>query len=50
MFYLRARGVDKDRARALLVYAFCAEVLEKITNDRAREELEGLLFTRLGVE
>jgi Fe-S cluster assembly protein SufD len=44
MFYLRSRGVPQKQARALLVYAFAAEVFEKITIDSVREPLEKLLF------
>lgn len=47
LFYLRARGVPAAQAKALLVYAFAAEVLEKITVDAAREALEHLLYDRL---
>jgi Fe-S cluster assembly protein SufD len=47
LFYLRARGVPKEQAQALLVYAFAAEVLEKISIDGVREALEKVLFQRL---
>lgn len=47
LFYLRARGVPKKQAEALLVYAFAAEVLEKITVASAREALEAVLFAKL---
>ena len=48
MFYLRSRGIPEAHAKALLVYAFAAEVLEKLTVPEARAALEGLLFERLG--
>ncbi len=44
MFYLRSRGLPKNQARALLVYAFAAEVFEKMTIPSVREPLEKLLF------
>lgn len=47
LFYLRARGVPKAQAESLLVYAFAAEVLEKITVDEVREILEKALFDKL---
>ena len=47
MFYLRSRGIPKQEAQALLVYAFAAEVLEKITIREAKDSLEKLLFTKL---
>lgn len=48
MFYLRARGVPEAQARALLVYAFAAEVLEKISIEPLRVALEATLFEKLG--
>ncbi len=40
LFYLRARGIDKDKARALLLYAFASEVVNKIKLKPFRELLE----------
>ena len=50
LFYLRARGVPKKQAESLLVYAFAAEVFEKVTVKDAKDALEALLFARLGTE
>jgi Fe-S cluster assembly protein SufD len=50
LFYLRSRGVPLKQARALLVYAFAAEVLEKISIDAVREALEKVLFDTLNAE
>ena len=47
MFYLRARGVEKSKAEALLVYAFAADVLEKIGVPSVKEALETRLFDKL---
>ncbi len=47
LFYLRARGIPKAEAQALLVYAFAAEVLEKITIESVRDGLEQVLFDKL---
>lgn len=47
LFYLRARGVEKSKAEALLVYAFAAEVLEKIGVESVKEALEARLFEKL---
>jgi Fe-S cluster assembly protein SufD len=47
LFYLRARGIPLAEAQGLLVYAFAAEVLEKITIDEVREKLEAALFEKL---
>lgn len=48
LFYLRSRGVPVNEAKALLVYAFAAEVLERIEIPGVREALERGLFARLG--
>lgn len=50
LFYLRARGLDKEQARALLLYAFAGEVLEKIKLEVLRTRLESVLAARLHQE
>ncbi len=47
MFYLRQRGLPRRDAQALLVYAFAAEVLEKISIPSVRDALEKVLFDKL---
>jgi Fe-S cluster assembly protein SufD len=47
MFYLQSRGIPKKQAEALLVYAFAAEVIEKIPVAAVRDALEKLLFEKL---
>lgn len=47
LFYLRARGIPKRQAQALLVYAFAAEVMEKISNEPLRHALEKALSDKL---
>ena len=49
MFYLRSRGIPEVEARALLVYAFAAEVIEKISIEPLRAELKRQMFEKLGV-
>jgi Fe-S cluster assembly protein SufD len=44
VFYMRSRGVPHARARSILVYAFAAEVLERIAVEAVRERLEADLF------
>jgi Fe-S cluster assembly protein SufD len=50
LFYLRARGVPEKEARALLVYAFAADVLERITIEPVKEALERELYRKLHEE
>ena len=47
MFYLRARGIPRAQAEGMLVYAFAAEVLEKISIEEVRLALEKALFAKL---
>jgi Fe-S cluster assembly protein SufD len=48
VFYLRSRGIPKAQAEALLIYAFAAEVLERISMRPVADALEKALFTKLG--
>jgi Fe-S cluster assembly protein SufD len=47
IFYLRARGVPNDVARALLLYGFAAENLERMRLQPIRRYVEGLVKDRL---
>lgn len=49
LFYLRARGVPEDEARALLVQAFLDEVFDGIREDELRAALIGRLHAKLGM-
>ena len=46
LFYLKSRGIGAENAKALLTYAFAAEVLETIENDPLRLALERAVFER----
>ena len=43
LFYLRARGIDFDRARALLLTAFAHDVVARVGIDPLREHLDTLV-------
>lgn len=47
VFYLRARGLDEFGAKALLLTAFASEVLNSVSNDALREELETKIQSKL---
>jgi Fe-S cluster assembly protein SufD len=47
IFYLRARGIGADTARRMLIHAFAGEIIERIRNAPAREELDKLVWDRL---
>ena len=47
LFYLRARGLSKDSARALLLYAFAIEVIESVKLEPLKNYLEQIISDRL---
>ncbi len=47
IFYLRTRGVSKDAARSLLIYAFAGESIGQVRVAPLRDRLQELLATRL---
>lgn len=48
LFYARSRGIAAAEAQRLLTYAFAAEVIEEVTLEPVRTELERLVRERLG--
>lgn len=50
LFYLMSRGMPRAQAQSILVYAFAAEVLELITMEEVKRDLERRLFDKLGVD
>ena len=48
LFYARSRGIAAAKAQRLLTYAFAAEVIEEVTLEPVRTELERLVRERLG--
>jgi Fe-S cluster assembly protein SufD len=47
LFYLRSRGISATIAKAMLLYAFAAEVLTPIQNETLKLYLDGLIAERL---
>jgi Fe-S cluster assembly protein SufD len=47
LFYLRSRGIGEREARALLTYAFAADLANRIRVPWVREEIEAFLGQRL---
>ncbi len=47
IFYLRSRGIGIETARQMLVYAFASSILDKITLEPVREQLERMLLGQL---
>jgi Fe-S cluster assembly protein SufD len=46
-FYLRSRGISESIAKAMLLYAFAADVLTPIKNEVLKSYLDGLIAERL---
>jgi Fe-S cluster assembly protein SufD len=47
LYYLMARGIPEKKARALLVHAFVAEIVEELDDEQLVEALEGVIGTWL---
>ncbi|WP_373495093.1 Fe-S cluster assembly protein SufD [Aquiflexum sp.] len=48
LFYLRARGLGKEQAKGMLLYAFAGEVLEHVSDESFKKYLTGIVQERLG--
>lgn len=47
MFYLKSRGIGEENARMLLMYAFAAEVINKISIEQLRIRIDDMIKKRL---
>ncbi|MBB3311999.1 Fe-S cluster assembly protein SufD [Rhizobium sp. BK196] len=47
LYYLMARGIPENKARAMLVNAFVAEIVEELEDEALVEALEGVISTWL---
>jgi len=47
LFYLRARGIDEDKARMMMMNAFAHEVVEQVTIEVLRNRVDELIEKRL---
>ena len=47
LFYLRSRGLSEDAARHLLVYAFAAEIVDRMKVEPVREYVTRALFQQM---
>jgi Fe-S cluster assembly protein SufD len=47
LFYLRTRGIHKDTARAMMLYAFAGEITDKIPHAGIREYIDMAITERL---
>jgi Fe-S cluster assembly protein SufD len=47
LFYLRARGIGHEQARAMLIHAFASDIIDRVTIEPLREALESQLLEQL---
>ena len=47
LFYMRARGIDKETARGLLIESFIAEAIEKVEHEALRDALQAMTVASL---
>lgn len=47
MFYLQTRGINKDTARAMMLYAFAGEILDNVKHTELKDYLDQLVSERL---
>ncbi len=47
LFYLQSRGISKETARAMMLYAFAAELLENVKNPVVKNYLDTVISERL---
>ena len=50
MFYLRARGIPKKEAKALLTFAFANNVLESVNIPSVKSKIKKIIANKLGVD
>lgn len=48
LFYLRARGLGKEQARGMLLYAFTGEVMDHISDEAFQNHIVNIVQNRLG--
>lgn len=50
LFYLKARGISEENAKALLLHAFAIDVLDQIKNEEIRDYADKLISERLSYD
>lgn len=50
LFYLRSRGIPKERAQSLLTYAFASDIVSRIKVDSVRAQLDQALLAEQALE
>jgi Fe-S cluster assembly protein SufD len=50
LFYLKARGISEQNAKALLLHAFAIDILDQIKNEEIRNYADELISERLSYD
>jgi Fe-S cluster assembly protein SufD len=50
LFYLKARGISEQKAKALLLHAFAIDILDQIQHEAIREYADKLISERLSFD
>lgn len=50
MFYLKSRGIPEKEAKALMLFAFCADVLDSIEIPELKAKITAIIARKLGVD
>ena len=49
LFYMRARGIGEQKAKALLLHAFASDIVEQVKPENVRKWLKEIIICRLGI-
>ena len=49
LFYLRTRGLNREKSQRLLMRAYVGEITDEISNEKIRDELMEMIIDRLPV-
>jgi len=50
LFYMKQRGIHEKEAKALLMYAFCSDVIETVTIPELKDKVNRMIAQKLNVE
>ncbi|MDR3273602.1 MAG: Fe-S cluster assembly protein SufD [Flavobacteriaceae bacterium] len=50
LFYMKQRGIHEKEAKALLMFAFCSDVMETVTLPELKNKINRVIAQKLGVE
>jgi Fe-S cluster assembly protein SufD len=50
LFYLQARGIGREQAKELLIYAFASAVIQQVKIEALRDELDQILLSERHIE